>query len=53
VDKKTFSAHVLRAFAQAGETLSPEERARRECLLPLVDDKVSSVRVYARKPEEA
>jgi SAM-dependent methyltransferase len=53
VDKKTFSADVLKAFVQADETLSPEERARREALVPLVDNKVSSVRVYARKPEPA
>jgi len=53
VDKKTFSADVLKAFVHADETLSPEERTRGEALLPLVDNKVSSVRVYARKPGEA
>ena len=52
VDKKTFSADVLKAFVQADRELSAEERARRDSLLPLVDNKVSSVRVYALKPQQ-
>jgi hypothetical protein len=53
VDKKTFSADVLKSFVQADKELTAGELARRDSLLPLVDNKVSSIRVYALRPQEA
>jgi SAM-dependent methyltransferase len=51
VDKQTFSAGVVKAFLEANTESTPEQCARRESLWPKVDNKVSSVRVHARKPE--
>jgi len=53
VDKQTFSAGVVKAFLEANTESTPVQQARRESLWPKVDNKVSSVRVHARKPEQA
>jgi len=51
VDKHTFSADVVRAFLDADNQLTAEQRERADSLWSMVDQKVSSVRVYALKPE--
>lgn len=51
VDKHTFSADVVRAFLDADAQLTPEQRERADSLWSMVDQKVSSVRVYALKAE--
>jgi len=51
VDRYTISSKTLAGFSDNGKELTAEEEASRDALWQHVDHKVSSVRVYALKPE--
>ena len=53
VDRVTYPAEGVRGFVEADKEFTSEQRAARDPLWRQVDHKVSSVRVYALKPEQA
>ncbi len=53
VDRFTIPTETLAGLAEGDREFTPEERSGRDQLWKQVDDKVTSVRVYALKPQQA